>query len=111
VGEPHTIHHSELGPSPAGSPISREWDFYRREAARLLAEGHEGQWVLIKGEEVLGFFDTRRQASDEGHKRFLLQGFLVHQIKTREPVSRVSCYPGRLPSGGERKHGPGQPWP
>jgi hypothetical protein len=98
VGEPHTIHHNELGPSPAGSPISQEWDFYRREAARLLAEGHEGKWVLIKGEEVLGFFDTRRQASDEGHKRFLLQGFLVHQIKTREPVSRVSCYRWSCPT-------------
>lgn len=37
-----------------GSPIETEWNFYRRQRERLIAEGHEGRHVLIKGEEVLG---------------------------------------------------------
>jgi hypothetical protein len=93
-----TIHHSELGPAQAGSPITQEWDVYRREVGRLIAEGHEGKWVLIKGEEIIGLFDNRAQAMDMGYDRFLGQPFLVKQILTREPVSRVSCHRWSCPT-------------
>jgi hypothetical protein len=86
----NTIHHTELGPAQPGSPLSTEWDVYRREVGRLLAEGHEGRWILIKGEEILGIFDKREDASTLGYKRFLLDGFLVHQIQTRERIYRVA---------------------
>jgi hypothetical protein len=94
VPAPRTIHHSELGPAQRGSPLTQAWDTYRREVARLLAEGHEGKHVLIKDEEIIGLFDTREQALDEGYARFLVPrlAFLVHQIKTYERVSRISCY-------------------
>jgi hypothetical protein len=90
--EPPTIHYSELGPAPPGSAIAQEWDFYRREAGRLIAQGYEGQWVLIKGEQIIGFFGSDREAMDEGYRRFLLQGFLVHQVQTREPVIRSTYH-------------------
>jgi len=38
-----TIHYTELPEDASESPIAREWNFYRREAGRLLAEGHEGK--------------------------------------------------------------------
>jgi hypothetical protein len=89
-----TIHFSELGPLPAGSPISQEWEFYRREVGRLIAVGHEGKWVLIKGEQILGLFDTRETAMGEGRMRSPMPGepFLVTQILTHEPITRVSAY-------------------
>ncbi len=92
ASEPRTIHYTELGPTEPGSKIAQEWDTYRREVGRLLAEGHEGKHVLIKGDEILGLFDTREAATKEGYKRFLVppQPFLVHQIQTRERVYRVS---------------------
>jgi hypothetical protein len=43
-----TIHYTELPEDTSEGPIAREWNFYRREVGRLLAEGHEGRWVLIK---------------------------------------------------------------
>jgi hypothetical protein len=69
-----------------GSPIAVEWNTYRREAGRLLAEGHEGRFVLIKGEEIVGIWDNHNEAMDEGYRRFLLTGFLVQQIRTWEPL-------------------------
>jgi hypothetical protein len=52
--------------------------------------GNESRWVLIKGEEVLGVFDRRTDALEEGYKRFLLQGFFIHEIPTRERVYRIA---------------------
>jgi hypothetical protein len=52
-----TISYTELPPARTDSPIASEWDFYRREVGRLLAEGHENRWVLIKGQEIVGIWD------------------------------------------------------
>jgi hypothetical protein len=85
-----TIHYSELPPSQPGRQLAVEWEFYRREVGRLIAEGHEGQYVLIKGEEVLGFWADRLDALEAGYRRFLLkEAFLVHRIQTYEILFRV----------------------
>jgi hypothetical protein len=83
-----TIHFSELAPAAANSPLAVEWETYRREVGHLIEEGHEGKWVLIKGEEIIGLFDSEEQAFDAGSERFLLQPKLIHHVLTREPVLR-----------------------
>jgi hypothetical protein len=89
-----TIHYTELQPFRDGGPLTVEWDLYRREVGRWLGEGLEGRWVLIKDEEVIGFFDTRDAAMDAAYKRYLIprQPFLVHQILTRERLLRVNRF-------------------
>jgi hypothetical protein len=56
---PTTIHHTKL---PEGDPSDREYQTYRREAGRLVAEGHDGKWALIKGDDVFGVFDALDEA-------------------------------------------------
>jgi hypothetical protein len=63
-----------------GSQIEAEWNCFRRERPRLLAEGHEGRWVLIKGEEIVGVFDTWREARRAGLQQFGLVPMLVQQL-------------------------------
>jgi len=41
---------------------------------------HLGSFVLIRADEVLGFFDSLSAAFDEGTKRFGLELFFVQQI-------------------------------
>jgi hypothetical protein len=65
---------------PADSPIKTEWDFFRRERPRLLAEGYEGRWVLIKGEALVGIFDTWEEARSVGLQRFGVVSMLVQEI-------------------------------
>jgi hypothetical protein len=66
-----------------------EGETYRREVACLLAEGYEGKHVLIKGDVIVGIYDTDQEAMAEGRRRFLMQPpFLVQQILTWEPVVR-----------------------
>jgi hypothetical protein len=80
------IHYTHLPPSSPGSPLHEEWEFYRREVGRLLAEGHEGRHVLIKGSEIIGIYDTRDEALAEGSRRYFLQRqpYLAHEIRELE---------------------------
>jgi hypothetical protein len=59
---------------------------YRTRKAAWLAEGRAGQWVLVKGEEVAGFWPTWKQALEAGYERYGLGEFLVRQVNKVEPV-------------------------
>jgi hypothetical protein len=99
-----TIHFSKLPPAEAGSMIAREWDTYRREVGRLLADGHEGRFALIKGDQVVGLFDSREEAKAAGSARFLLEPYLIQQIRTHEPLYHHIRYRA-CPTGAARNVG------
>src|SRR5205823_12526326 len=82
--EAATIHHSELAEAKPGDTLSQEWNLYRREVAQLLAEGHEGKFVLIKNDAIIGIFAGEDAAFAHGYKAFMREAFLVHQIRERE---------------------------
>jgi hypothetical protein len=86
--EPPTLHYTQLPAASPESPLRREWETYRREVGRLLAEGHAGQHVLIKDEQILGIWNTHDEAMTAGYQRFHGQPFLVHQLQERERVLR-----------------------
>ena len=86
--EPQTIHFSELPEDTSGGPIAIEWNFYRREAGRLLAEGNEGRWILIKGEQIVGIWDTEADANRVRLEQFFMQPVLMKRVCTREPLLR-----------------------
>jgi len=83
-----TIHYTELPEDTSNSPIASEWNFYRREVGRLLAEGQEGKWLLIKGERIIGIWDSEAEAHQVAVQKYLMQPVLIHQVLTREPVLR-----------------------
>jgi hypothetical protein len=86
IRRPTKIHFSELPPSQPDSELTAEWETYRREVGRLIAEGNEGKWIFIKNETIIGIYDTDEEASDEARRRYLMQARLVHQIQTWEKV-------------------------
>ena len=85
-----TIPWTELPEDTSGGPLATEWNFYRREVGRLLAGGHEGKWLLIKGEEIIDMWDRREDAFAAADERFFRQPCLVRQILSREPLLRLS---------------------
>jgi hypothetical protein len=87
--EQPTIHYTQLSDGPPDSPIATEWNFYRRMIGQLLAEGHEGKWLLIKGEKIVGIWDTEAEADAVRRERFLMQAVLMKKILTREPILRI----------------------
>jgi hypothetical protein len=52
---------------------------YEQHRSELL-DAHAGQWVLIRGQEIAGTFDTQNDAIADGYRRFGNVPFLVKQI-------------------------------
>ena len=66
--------------------LTRELVTYEREKTRLLAQAH-GKFVLIKGDDVIGTYDTQTDAIDEGWRRYWGAPVLTKQIvDVEDPV-------------------------
>jgi hypothetical protein len=83
------MHWTELKEDTSGGPLATEANFYRREIGRLLAEGYDNRWLIIKGEEIIGIWDTREEAFAAATERFFRQPVLVKQILEWEPLIRL----------------------
>ncbi len=86
------IHPWDLPDLPADHILATEWKTFKREVQRLLAEGHEGRCVLIKGDVVIGIWDTSRDAYRAGRERLGLEAFLVQPIHSCEVPVRIPRY-------------------
>jgi hypothetical protein len=72
-------------PPPGDGAMEPEFAVYLRELPRLLAEGHGGRHVLLKGDAVLSVWDTQRDVLQAGYERFGLERFSVKKIDPRDP--------------------------
>jgi hypothetical protein len=57
---------------------------YRKHLPELL--GSENKFLMIRGEEVDGAFDTYAEALEAGYAKCGLEPFLVKQIRSAEPI-------------------------
>lgn len=70
--------------------LDTELETYERHRDELLGKS-EAQYVLIHGEEIIGVFDSRKDAIEQGYERFGNVPFLVKQIlKIETPENFVS---------------------
>jgi hypothetical protein len=82
-----TIPYTALAEAPQDSPIATEWNYYRGQVGRLLAAGNQGKWVLIKGERILGIWDSLDQATQA--RASVVQPVMLKQVLEREPLLRI----------------------
>src|SRR5262245_7707317 len=80
---------AELPKANPGHELAEEWNTYRKEIGRMLSAGHEGEFVLIKAQSVIGIFKTIEAAFAVGYQNFLRQPFLVHEIEKKEQLLRM----------------------
>jgi hypothetical protein len=65
------------------SPLRTELETYYRELPRLLNEGEEGRYLVVKGTTVHGVWDTFRDARQHGGELFGMDSFLAQVIDSR----------------------------
>ena len=82
-------HWTELAEDKSDWPYAAEWNYYRRLVGRLVTEGQTGRWVVIKGESLVGFWDTLAEAETAALERSL-QPVLLKRVLEWEPVIRLS---------------------
>jgi hypothetical protein len=70
---------------PRTESLNREQDVYETNLRRWL-ERHGNEHVLIKGDEVVGFYKTRDEALAAGYARFGVVPLLVKQVQDSEPI-------------------------
>src|SRR5206468_12139711 len=59
--------------------LRREREFFARRLPSLL-QGHSGEYVVIKGHEIIGFYTDPRTAYRAGAAKFGLEPFFMAQI-------------------------------
>jgi hypothetical protein len=70
--------------------LDREYETYEKYRARLVAE-HDGEYVVIKGEEVIGVWPTVHEALVEAGRRFPFQPVMVDRISAVDEVVTMSA--------------------
>jgi hypothetical protein len=82
----------KTGTSPSRRPrtasLDREQAVYDANLPLWLQE-HESEHVLIKGDEVVGFFPTRDEALAAGYARFGVVPLLVKEVMDSEPIYHI----------------------
>jgi hypothetical protein len=73
---------------PRTASLSREQAVYDANLSRW-ARGHEGEFVLIKGEETVGFYATRDAALEVGYARFGVVPLFVRRVLPDEPIRSI----------------------
>lgn len=65
--------------------LAEEIALYESKKEELL-ENYEGQYIAIKGKEIIGIFGTENQAMREAYKKHGYVSLLVRKISKSEPT-------------------------
>jgi hypothetical protein len=68
--------------------LNREQAVYEANLSHWLAD-HEGEYVLIKGEKIDGFYGSRDEALTVGYSRFGIGPLFVKQVSPSEVVHQI----------------------
>jgi hypothetical protein len=71
-------------------PLEKELAYYTAHREEILA-AHEGQFVLIRGDQLAGAFTTEREAYEAGLKRFGNEPLLIRLVQRQE--EELAHYP------------------
>ena len=73
---------------PRTASLNREQAVFDANVAHW-APDHEGKHVLIKGDDVVGFYESRDEALAVGYSRFGVVPLFVKRVSTSEPVHHI----------------------
>lgn len=75
-------------------PLQKELETYEDNKSRLISESLN-EYVLIKGDDIIGTFESHADAIKEGYQRYGTDVFLVKQVLEIEPqINFFSHYLG-----------------
>ena len=73
---------------PRTAPLNREQAVFEANLPDWVPD-HEGKHVLIKGAEVVGFYETRDEALAVGYSRFGVVPLFVKRVCSSEPLHHI----------------------
>lgn len=84
---------SEPGSSPDnGAELRPEIEFFESQRSSWIEQGHQGDWAVVRGTRLVGFFDSFGQA----YRARCGAVALVRQVLPEDPVHIIHRSPGPL---------------
>ncbi|HXP61143.1 MAG TPA: hypothetical protein VN829_11670 [Dongiaceae bacterium] len=71
-----------------GAALEKERKFFKDHQSEWRG-AYPGKFVLVKGEALIGVFDSDTTAVSEGIQRFGLESFLVRNVAENEEAIRI----------------------
>ena len=69
--------------------LKKEFEFFKKNQDKLVAE-HDGKFVVISGEEVVGVYDSELEAYHDAQKEHVLGTFIIqHCIPGTEGYTKT----------------------
>jgi hypothetical protein len=90
VGGLDMVEKAKLRPNQGSraASLNREQAVYESNLSRRLSD-HEGEYVLIKDDQVGGFYESRDEALTAGYTRFGIGPLFLKQVSPSEPVHHI----------------------
>jgi hypothetical protein len=70
------------------APLTEELAYYDQHKAEFLSK-YESKFVLIKGSELIGSYDSAEAAYFEGLRRFGNSPFLIKQVLREDRIEQI----------------------
>ena len=70
--------------------LERELEAFRKARPELLAQGKDGEFALVYGDQVAGTYGTYELALEAGYEKFELEPFFVKKVEAIEQVKVVT---------------------
>ncbi len=86
--------------------LEQERQFYDEHLQEWLQKYHN-RFVLVKGRELIGTFDTNEEALTEGARRFGLDSFLVRRVEEKQPLVDIPALALGILSANSTRPAPG----
>ena len=66
-----------------------ETKYFNSNRAQWIKNDKEGQWAVVRGDTLLGFYPSLKSGYDAGREEFSEAGFLVKQVTPEDRVETV----------------------
>lgn len=69
--------------------LEAETEFFNRHRQKWIDEGHEGEWAVVRAEELVGLFPSLRDAYEAGKEACGSDEFLVKEIRGTDRIETI----------------------
>lgn len=85
---PH-MHYSQLQACIPGSRGAAEYEVYRAHVGEWLSAGKGGQYVVIRGGQIIGFWPTFAAGREAAADQFPGEDSFVYEVREWHPILRT----------------------
>lgn len=71
--------------------VDKNYEWFQKNKEKLIKENEDkiGHYVLLKNQNVINFYETYKEVSIEGHKKFHDEPFSIQKLLKKEKINNT----------------------